>query len=59
MTALELSAYSQLIAEATTRAQLEAMRERIKRDAIFRNEWTEEEREALRRVFAMRFKEVR
>ena len=59
MTALELSAYSQLIVEATTRAQLDAMRERIKRDAIFRNEWTEEEREALRRVFAMRFKEVR
>jgi hypothetical protein len=59
VTALELSAYSQLISEATTRAQLDAMRERIKRDAIFRDEWTDEQRETLRRVFSMRFKEVR
>lgn len=57
MTDLEFSAYAQLIAEATTRTQLEAMRERIKRDDGFR-QWSQDNQEALRRVFTQRWKEV-
>lgn len=57
MTDLEFSAYAQLIAEATTRTQLEAMRERIKRDDGFR-QWSQDNQEALRRVFSQRWKEV-
>lgn len=57
MTDLEFSAYAQLIAEATTRTQLEAMRERIKRDDGFR-QWLPDNQEALRRVFSQRWKEV-
>jgi len=57
MTDTELAAYAQLIAEATTRAQLEAMRERIKRDDGFR-QWSQDNQEALRRVFSQRWKEV-
>ena len=57
MTDLEFSAYAQLIAEATTRTQLEAMRERIKRDDGFR-QWSQDNQEAFRRVFTQRWKEV-
>lgn len=57
MTDLEFAAYAQLIAGATTRTQLEAMRERIKRDDGFR-QWSQDNQEALRRVFSQRWKEV-
>jgi predicted phage gp36 major capsid-like protein len=54
---VEFAAYAQLIAEATTRQQLEAMRERIKRDDGFAK-WSTDNQEALRRVFTMRWKAV-
>ena len=57
MTDIEFAAYAQILTEAKTRQQLEAMRERIKRDDGFRK-WSEDNQEALRRVFSQRMKEV-
>lgn len=57
MTDLEFSAYAQLLTEANTRQQLEAMRERIKRDDGFK-QWSQDNQEALRRVFSLRWKAV-
>lgn len=57
MTDIEFSAYAQLLTEATTREQLEAMRERIKRDDGFK-QWSQDNQDALRRVFSQRMKGV-